>query len=129
MRDADLDCILSKEEEILPSSGFAASVMEAVAREAAAPPPIPFPWKRAIPGLFAAGLVLAFVILASIRLLVHNPSVPPIPAEWRTALASIVALWRTFGASWVVLALVLSLASVKLSMHLATVHGSRSGRI
>ncbi len=125
MRDADLDRILSKEEEILPSSGFAASVMEAVGREAAAPPPIPFPWKRALPGFCAAGLVLAFVILASIRLLAHSPTVPPIPAEWRTDLASIVEVWKTFGASWVVLALALSLASVKLSMHFAS---SRSGR-
>ena len=39
----EFDRIMS-EEEILPSSGFAASVMEAVRREAVAPPPIPFPW-------------------------------------------------------------------------------------
>ena len=38
------------EEEILPSSGFAASVMEAVRREAATPPPIPFPLEAGAAG-------------------------------------------------------------------------------
>lgn len=66
MRDDELDRILS-EGEILPSSGFTASVMDAVRREAAAPPPIPFPWKRAFPGLVAASLTLA-LLLASIVL-------------------------------------------------------------
>ncbi len=54
----EFDRIMS-EEEILPSSGFAASVMDAVRREAAAPPPIPFPWKRALPGaVFAAATLI-----------------------------------------------------------------------
>jgi len=54
----DFDRVMS-EEEILPSSGFAASVMEAVRREAAAPPPIPFPWKRGLPGaVFAAATLI-----------------------------------------------------------------------
>jgi hypothetical protein len=35
------------EEELLPSSGFVASVMDRVRQEAALPAPIPFPWKRA----------------------------------------------------------------------------------
>ena len=129
MRDADLDRLLSKEEEILPSSGFAASVMEAVQREAAAPPPIPFPWKRALPGLCAAVLMLALVIVASIVLLVHKPGAPPIPAEWRAALVSIVEAWKSFGANWIALALVLSFASVKLSMHLASGRSGRAARI
>ena len=62
----EIDRILSREDEILPSSGFAVSVMDAVRREAAAPPPIPFPWKRALPGLVAAGLALAVVLVAVI---------------------------------------------------------------
>ena len=52
----EMDRILSGEDEILPSSGFTVSVMDAVRREAAAPPPIPFPWKRALPGLVLGGL-------------------------------------------------------------------------
>ena len=44
-----LDRILTAEEELVPSSGFVASVMERVREEAAAPEPIPFPWKRVVP--------------------------------------------------------------------------------
>ena len=76
MSDAQIDRILSR-EEILPSSGFVSSVMDAVRREAAAPPPIPFPWKRALPfavlGAGAFGL-LAFVV---IFLVSHPGSVSP----------------------------------------------------
>ena len=65
----EIDRALSREDDILPSSGFAASVMDAVRREVAAPPPIPFPWKRALPGLVVAGVVLAVVLLAGIVVL------------------------------------------------------------
>ena len=56
---------LSNEDAILPSSGFAASVMDAVRREALAPPPLPFPWKRALP-CFAACVfgVVALVVMS-----------------------------------------------------------------
>jgi hypothetical protein len=52
-----LDMALATEEEILPTSGFLASVMDRVQEEAArvvAPTPISFPWKRAIPGILLA---------------------------------------------------------------------------
>lgn len=53
-----LDTILAHEQELVPSSGFLARVMDKVQEEAAAPPPIPFPWKRALPGMaFAAGVL------------------------------------------------------------------------
>jgi hypothetical protein len=50
----NLDQILAAEEELAPSSGFVASVMERVREEAAAPEPIPFPWKRVVPGVVLA---------------------------------------------------------------------------
>ena len=128
MREADFDHILSKEEQILPSSGFAASVMEAVQREAAAPPPIPFPWKRALPGICAAGLMIVLVVLASISLLHHGAATRPLPAEWLFAIAAITQGWKTLGASWIALALVLSLVSVKFSMYLASSRRSSSVR-
>jgi hypothetical protein len=53
MKDT-MDNILANEPELVPSSGFLASVMERVQEEAAAPPPIPFPWKRALPGMILA---------------------------------------------------------------------------
>jgi hypothetical protein len=52
-----LDRILAGDEELIPTSGFLGSVMDRVREEASAPPPIPFPWKRAIPGIaLAAGV-------------------------------------------------------------------------
>jgi hypothetical protein len=52
-----IDEILASETELAPSSGFLPSVMERVNEEASAPPPIPFPWKRALPGfVLAAGV-------------------------------------------------------------------------
>ncbi|HUH63944.1 MAG TPA: hypothetical protein VLZ50_13150 [Terracidiphilus sp.] len=50
-----IDKILAEEDELMPSSGFLSSVMERVEEEAAAPPPLPFPWKRAVPGMVLAG--------------------------------------------------------------------------
>src|ERR1035441_5112521 len=52
-----IDRILASEEPLIPSSGFLGSVMESVRDEAAAPPPIAFPWKRAVPAvLLIAGV-------------------------------------------------------------------------
>jgi hypothetical protein len=59
MKD-NLDNILASEPELIPSSGFLASVMERVEDASAAPPPIPFPWKRAIPGMIVAAGVLGW---------------------------------------------------------------------
>ena len=57
-----------RDAEIVPSSGFTDAVMEAVRRDAAAPAPIPFPWKRAIPGFVAAWAV---VIAVFVPMLAH----------------------------------------------------------
>ncbi len=54
MNDRDIDRILSREEDIRVPADFTASVMDAVRRDAALPPPIPFPWRQALPGLTAA---------------------------------------------------------------------------
>ena len=52
--------ILASEETIVPSSGFLAAVMERVQEESCAPAPIPFPWKRAIPGFVLAAAVFGW---------------------------------------------------------------------
>jgi hypothetical protein len=129
MRDPDLDRILSKEEAILPSSGFAASVMEAVQREAAAPPPIPFPWKRALPGLCAVALAALSLVAGIILLFIHGAPAQPIPRQWLAALASAAAVSRNLGATWILLALALSFASVKLTMQFASSRMARSSLI
>jgi len=69
LTEAHLDAALSAEhDQILPSSGFADAVMTAVRAEAAAPAPIPFPWKRAIPGIvgIAAGIALLIALVATL---------------------------------------------------------------
>jgi hypothetical protein len=118
MRHDDLDRILSKEEEILPSSGFTASIMEAVRREAAAPPPIPFPWKPALPGLIVSGLALVWAIREGVVQVIRGSVAAPLPTSfWRT-LTSITESGRTVAAGWIVLVLLLSFVSVKFSMRL-----------
>jgi hypothetical protein len=67
MKPEELERVLADEPDIVPSSGFVASVMDAVTAEATAPP-LSFPWKRAWPlvaGFVALLLWLAFLQLRS----------------------------------------------------------------
>jgi hypothetical protein len=121
----EIDRALTLEDEILPSSGFAVSVMDAVRREAAAPPPIPFPWKRALPGLVAGGLALALVLVAGVVTIVRlagASTAPQLSMYLPSALTHIFGLQRNLGsaAGWTLLALLVTFVSVKLSMRLAS---------
>jgi hypothetical protein len=123
MSHDDIDRILSREEEILPSSGFAASVMEAVRSEAAVPPPIPFPWKRALPLLAAAGAALVLVVVVAvvgITQLGRGGAGSPSVGEWMPAFLPFMNSAVISAAGWVTLALALSFASVALSQRLAS---------
>ena len=74
MTEADLDRALQTESDsILPSSGFADSVMAAITHEATVPAPIPFPWKRALPGLAAVVAAVVLLIAATASVL-HSPA-------------------------------------------------------
>ncbi len=121
----EIDRILSREDGILPSSGFAVSVMDAVRREAAAPPPIPFPWKRALPGLIAGGFALVLVLVAVVagvaRLARASTMVPFSPSLSLPSVAPTI-LQRNLesAAIWTVMALLLTLVSVKISMRFAS---------
>jgi hypothetical protein len=125
----EIDRILSRKDEILPSSGFTVSVMDAVRREAAAPPPIPFPWKRALPGLVAGGFALALVLAAGVVTILRMgraSAAPQLPMSLSlslpSALTPIFGLLRNLGsaAGWTLLALLVTFVSVKLSMRLAS---------
>ena len=80
LTDAQLQRALNAPgDSIVPSSGFADSVMAAVREEATAPAPIPFPWKRALPGVtaaLAALSLLAVVLISLARALMHAPAAP-----------------------------------------------------
>jgi hypothetical protein len=110
MRGEDIDLMLIREGNIVPSSGFAVSVMDAVTREATAPPPIPFPWKRALPGLgWCLAVNIAFFVMgrASNSRQAHATSAAP-------GLSTVLG-----GAGWIAATLLVSLVSVGLSMRLA----------
>lgn len=112
--------ILATEEELLPSSGFVASVMERVQEEAAAPPPIPFPWKRAIPGIVMVAGVFGWGGFELIHLGISKPGLPTL-----SSLTLILqhlpaaAVVYTESAVWISLALGASLLSCLLSRRLA----------
>jgi len=121
----EINRILSRDDEILPSSGFAVSVMDAVRREAAAPPPIPFPWKRALPGLLAGGFALALVLVAGVVAMVQlgrGATAPQFSVSLPSRMTPILGLQHNLAgaASWTVLALLLTWVSVKFSMRLAS---------
>ncbi|HKM46375.1 MAG TPA: hypothetical protein VJX69_02245 [Terriglobales bacterium] len=122
----EIDRILSREDEILPSSGFAVSVMDAVRREAAAPLPIPFPWKRAMPGLVAGGLALALVLVAGIVAMVQlGRTSTAAQFSLPSGMPPIFSLHGGIesAATWTGMALLATLVSVKLSMRLASGRG------
>jgi hypothetical protein len=116
----DLDRVLLEEEELVPSSGFAASVMDAVRQEAATPPPLPFPWKRALPGLAAAGATAAMAVIeawAYLRAEAETPTRLALPAGLETA----VRTGLQSGDLWIALALLLTGASLWVSLRLTRV--------
>jgi hypothetical protein len=117
VKSDDLDRILSEDEQILPSSGFANSVMDAVHQEAAVPPPIVFPWKRLLPGLCAAALTLP--LAAAVVLLPSGAAPQTAPGPLLNGLASALVFAETLRLDWILLALGLSFVSVRLSARLA----------
>jgi hypothetical protein len=119
MRDDEIDRIFSGDAGIEPSPGFTARVMGGVRHEASAPPPIPFPWKCAVPGLAAWILVLVRVAIKGFG------QAAPVPSTWFRLLPALTTLLRemfeaakTVGAGWIILALLLALTSMMLSMRL-----------
>ena len=121
MRDDELDGIFSGEQGIVPSSGFTRSVMDAVRREASAPAPIPFPWQRVLPGLVLCVLSLAAMSVAAFTGSAGN-GVQPGPSIWTGLGLDLNRVWHAAnagGLGWVVLALLLTLVSIKLALRLA----------
>lgn len=102
-----IDRALASEDELIPSTGFLSAVMDRVREEAAAPPPIPFPWKLAVPGLVLLAGVAGWGIYEAVRFIGSGPhgsalSQLTIPAAVLQDLQQ---------AGWVAAALVISLLS------------------
>ncbi len=123
--DALLDRLLDqhladRSEQLAPSSGFVASVMESIQAEAAAPPPIAFPWRRVLPGALAAVCGLIVLVVLVLRgggtSAVSGPAAP-IPVH----LAPSLPLNFTTGEmtlGLILLAVCLSIAAIAASLRL-----------
>ena len=110
-----VDAILGSDETLAPSSGFLASVMQRVEEEAIAPPPIPFPWKRILPGFVVAAIAFVWCIVELVR---HLPeAAAAFPSEtWHLTAPLSAQLENT---AWVALALGIAAASWLLSRRIA----------
>jgi hypothetical protein len=113
--ETGIDHILATEEELIPSSGFLASVMERVEEEAAAPPPIPFPWKRAVPGILLTAGIFGWGAVELIR--IGLPALNSVTLTPPRLSANLVGSVESAG--WVAFALGVSLLSWILSRRLA----------
>ncbi len=102
-----IDRILSADEQLVPSSGFVSSVMERVREQAAAPPPIPFPWKRMLPGF---GLAVGVFGWGAFELVRYLPQAIR-HASFAAPHLPVFASRDLTQAGWVALACVLALLS------------------
>ena len=120
--DDQIGRILAGEEEIVPSSGFATLVMEAVRREASVPPPIPFPWRRGWPVVALAGAVVLLVPIAAAIAMLRLASAPTsaVPVDATPLWTQLPAWMSNPAAAWATGSLLLALISVKFSMRLAS---------
>ena len=109
-----IDRVLSSDQELVPTSGFLASVMERVREEAIAPQPIPFPWKRAVPGMVLVAGTIGWLIYEFIRTALAGDLQIKIAATHLPAVE--LNLFRP--ALWIALALAISLASWAFSRSL-----------
>lgn len=107
MKDHELDRIMS-DDDVIPSAGFAMSVMRAVRRETAAPPAIEFPWARALPVFACVAISFVFCFVLLVRQALGSGHAPP------TLAPSISDIAGTYGIGWIALALALTFLSVKL---------------
>lgn len=107
-----IDQILATEQPLIPSSGFLASVMENVHEEARKPAPIPFPWKRAVPGILLATGVFGWGAFELVRQAIPAAKTVTFSAPLPAVAHFPVAVDRPLEqAAWVAMALAVSLAS------------------
>lgn len=110
----ELDRTFSRRDEIIPSSGFAASVMEAVQQESTASQPIPFPWLRALPVFAALAAVLVMLGIGILELLRR----PAAHAENWTLPLEITHLLMQANTGWIALAIGITLLSTWIPFRL-----------
>ena len=105
MTPDDLDRILSSEDPLEVSSGFAMSVMDAVRRQASEPPRLAFPWVR-----FAMGLVACSVMALTGVVLLTRLEMPSVALT--ATLSTLGAIAPELGYATAVLLVSVALASL-----------------
>jgi hypothetical protein len=120
MMEDELDRMLATRDEIVPSSGFVASVMDAVHREATTSeptpfPPLAFPWLRAMP-IFAA---LAAVTVMLIALFIQTMQMPAAATQGPLLPPVMIHALTQFSAGWIAAALALAFFFMFFSLRFA----------
>ncbi len=114
MKPDDIDKALENEEVITPSPDFLASVMRAVRRQAAALPPLRFPWLRLLPAILAMFVAIMRVFWDLIGFLYD----PDVLAGFTEQLQQFADVAARFGVQWIVLAVAITVVSLMLSVSL-----------
>ena len=110
-----------RSDQLVPSSGFVASVMESIQAEAAAPPPIVFPWRRVLPGALVAlcGLIVLVVLVLHGDVLHGGNAALAAPAHAQLALSFPPVFSAGDGVlGWILVAACLSVAAIAASFRL-----------
>jgi hypothetical protein len=118
MKDQEFERILSGEADLVPSSGFASAVMDAVRQEASAPPPIPFPWLRALPGIAAFAVAVVVLFIGAFRQSGTSVAGPSAFQSFFSWLTPAFRAAQMVGAGWILAGLLLAYLCVKLSLFL-----------
>ncbi len=121
----DLNRAFLADDDIVPSSGFTALVMAAVRAQAATPPPIPFPWARAVPMAIGAVLVLV-VFVDGIAGLWREWSIPSESVPYLDDLQRVLLGAATPSILWSVAGICLALLSVSIGRRLGAAISLRS---
>ena len=121
--DAELDRLLmthlgsspNSPAHLIPSSGFAHSVMDAIHQQATAPPPIPFPWKHLLPSAIA--LACALLTFAWVAISQTTTSlIQTIPFHFDLSNPAVITI------SLIAAAIGLSIATTAISFKLSAGH-------
>jgi hypothetical protein len=118
--------LLRDAKGVRASPRFASTVMAAVRREANVPPPLPFPWTRAAPGIAAIVLALALTAaslfsMPSVEITAAIPTAVEITAKIGAAFAGLDARTATI---WLIVAAVTVVPILAPLMLLKPVRGS-----
>ena len=118
MTNDELDRVLASYDDIVPSSGFARAVMNAIGQERWQRPPLQFPWRRiAIGPLVAILLLVVGLVRSSGSATVRSAFIGDVAqAEMWRAISDVVTRLHL---EWAAVSMLLTVASLSLSSHLA----------